>query len=291
MIKLKAPATSANLGAGYDIFGLALNKPTDHMKFERAKETKIELKGKYGEKIPEEVRENSAGVVINEMTDKGVRVVIEKNIPPGSGLGSSAASAAGAAVGINKLFDLGFSRREMLEFAALGEEAAAGEKHYDNVAPCLFGDFCLVDDEVVSIEVPDFRFVVVYPNSSNLTSEARKLVPKEVEIDELKENVGFASKLLLGLYEEDLELFGQGLNDSVVVPARSKKIEGFEEARDAALGAGAFGCTLSGSGPSMIAVGRNEEKIGMAMQDALKELGISSEVYVAEPSKGVTILE
>lgn len=288
-IELEAPATSANLGAGYDVFGLALNKPTDYMRVEESDETEIVVKGEFGDRVPSEASENSAGVVAKEMS-KEVRVGIEKNIPPGGGLGSSAASAAGAAVGINELFGLGFGMDELLEFAALGERVAAGEKHYDNVAPALFGDFCIVDNGLVNIEMPDFSFVIVCPEANNTTREARELVPKEVPIGDLKRNIGFASRLLIGVYEGDLELFGEGLNDVVVVPERAKEITGFDEAREAAYKAGAYGCTLSGSGPSMIAVGEDEEKIARAMQEALREEGVGSRTYFASPGDGVKLL-
>jgi len=301
-IKVKAPATTANLGAGYDVFGLALDGPKDVMKIEKSRKLEIKVRGRSSEKIPEAVEKNSAGIVAKKL-GKNVKIKIHKNIPPGSGLGSSAASAAGAAVGIKELFDLRYTKKELVDIAAEGERAAAGEKHYDNVAPAILGNFCIIDvglestknknenidDKIISMDVPDFGFIVVLPKISNNTKEARKVVPEKISIEKVKKNIFYASSLVTGILKNDEKLFGKGLNDEIVQPQRSKRLKGFKKAREAALNVGAYGCTLSGSGPAMLAVGPDREKIGEVMKRAFKNEGVGAEIFYSSPGKGVEI--
>lgn len=297
LIELVVPASSANLGAGYDVFGLALDGPRDKMVFERATETELEVGGEFGDCVPGSVLENSAGVVVERVLDdfgisEGVEVVIDKEIPPSSGLGSSAASSAGAAVGVDKLFDLGLGKQELLEYSAFGEEVAAGTKHYDNIAPLIYGGLTAYSDgEILSLEEPKFDLVIALPEETVNTGEARKDVPKSVSIEDVKRNVFYASSLIAGAIKNDIKLFGKGLRDEVVEPIRAEKQRGYKVIEEAASGSGALGLTLSGSGPATIIATKKPKEIEEAIRNSFEEEKIGCRVFITQPSSGIELIQ
>ncbi|OKY77522.1 MAG: Homoserine kinase ThrB [Candidatus Methanohalarchaeum thermophilum] len=289
MVTVKAPATSANLGSGYDVYGMALKKPYDLIKVELSESTDITVDG-YNKEIPTDPRKNTAGIVARELTDTDLSIHIDKNIPPGSGLGSSAASAAGTAIAINKLVEKEFSQVELLDAVVSAEKHVSGQAHADNAAPALFGGFCIVNDEVHKIKPPEFDLILLCPEKVNLTKEMRSVVPKKTDIKNVKKNIYYSSLLIKGILEEDLRSFGKGLNDAIVEPKRAKLIDGYKEAKKRAIKEGAIGCTLSGSGPSMIAVGEKPKKIGKAMKKELDTKEINSKLFLTKPGKGSKII-
>ncbi|MDY7083213.1 MAG: homoserine kinase, partial [Halobacteria archaeon] len=161
MIEVRAPATSANIGSGFDVFGIALDKPADIIRVSEANSTSITVRGTGAEYIPEDPHKNTAGEVARQL-GVDVKIEIDKGVRPSSGLGSSASSAAGTAVAINELFELGLSENELIDAAAEGERVVSGEAHKDNVAPCIMGGFTVSDDETVSFRT-DFHCVVALP--------------------------------------------------------------------------------------------------------------------------------
>ncbi len=181
-IRVKASATSANLGAGFDVLGLALDEPYDIIEVEPADVLSIRITGKGSGSVPLEPKKNTAGLVALEMGKK-VRITIHSRIRPASGLGSSAAPAAGTAFAINELFSLGLSREELVPIAAKGEVAAAGVAHADNVGPCIMGGLTIVNgSHAESLEMPDISVVAILPDIEVNTKAARSLLPASVPL-------------------------------------------------------------------------------------------------------------
>ncbi|MFH5799870.1 homoserine kinase [Haladaptatus sp. CMAA 1911] len=292
MVTVRAPATSANLGCGFDVFGLALERPADIVRVERAAETTIEVTGVGERYIPTEPAKNTAGVVAQEL-DTPARIRINKGVRPSSGLGSSAASAAAAAVALNELYDRGLSRRELVRVAAEGEAAVSGEAHADNVAPSILGGFTVVTDDTITHVDASVPVVACLPEIVVSTRDARRVVPQSVEIDELVGTVGHAATLTAGMFRDDPELVGAGLEDGSVTGSRASLIDGFDEVRTAALDAGATGVAVSGAGPSVLAVchGDGQSAVASAMLDAFSDVDVDARAYPTAIGGGATIEE
>ncbi|WP_158055768.1 homoserine kinase [Halorussus halophilus] len=290
MITVRAPATTANLGSGFDVFGAALACPADVVRVERADETTIDVTGAGGRFIPTDPEENTAGVVAREL-DTPAHIHIDKGVRPSSGLGSSAASAAGAAVALNELYDRGFSDEELVWAAAEGEAAVSGEAHADNVAPSILGGFTIVTDDGITQIDADLSVVACLPETVVSTRDARGVVPDSASMDDLVETVGNASTLVAGMHRDDPELVGRGLDDPVVTPARAKLIDGYDAVEEAARDAGATGVTVSGAGPSMLAVCRPETRrdVAKAMVAAFGEADVDARAYPTEIGDGAEI--
>ena len=292
-IKIKTPATAANLGAGFDVFGMALENPYDIIELETNDSLKIVVKGKNAGDIPTEPMRNTAGFVASELGCK-VKITIHKGIVPGSGLGSSAASAAGTVFGLNKMFELGFSLDELVWLAAKGEVVSAGVEHADNVAAALFGGFTIVHgNRVVAVSPVDIGIVAILPDLVVNTRDARRILPKSVSLDDFVFNVGSASMMVVGMLRNNIELIGKNMQNHVIEPARAGLIPGYLDVRDSALQAGATGVAISGSGPAMIAVCTldKREEVASAMVDAFVKNGIDSEVFITTVGRGVEVLE
>lgn len=291
-ITVKASATSANLGAGFDVMGIALDSPGDIIQIEKADELSIAIKGRGAEGIPVEPEKNTAGLVALEMGQK-VRITIKSGIRPGSGLGSSAAPAAGTAVAINELFSLGYSKEELVWIAARGEVAAAGIVHADNVAPCIMGDLTLVSNNYVEhVEMPQMGIVAVLPEMVVSTKSARGILPQQVPLQEMVLNVSKASMLMAGVIKKDPWIIGRSLSGTFNEQYRSPLIKGYGSVREAALESGAYGVAISGSGPTMIALCPEERAFNVAasMRKKFEEAGVISEAYITGIGKGVRII-
>lgn len=290
MIEVRAPATSANLGSGFDVFGIALNKPADIVRVEPADETSITVRGTGAQFIPEDPEKNTAGEVARSL-DVDVHIEIDKGVRPSSGLGSSAASAAGVAVAIDEEFGLGLSDDELIQAAAAGEEVVSGEAHTDNVAPCITGGFAISAEETVALPT-DFHCVVALPDLIVSTSDARDALPERVELSQRSETVADASKVVAGVLQDDLELMASGMRDPVVEEARSAFIEGYDEARESALAAGAKAVTISGAGPSLLGVCEREDKpeVAEAFVEAFWGAGVETRAFQARVGDGVQVL-
>ncbi len=291
MVIVRAPATSANLGSGFDVFGVALKRPADVVRVESAPETTIEVTGVGRQYIPENPVKNTAGVVADEL-DAPAHIRIDKGVRPSSGLGSSAASAAAAAVALNELYDCGLTPTELVRVAAEGEAAVSGEAHADNVAPAILGGFTVVTEDDVTQVDASISVVACLPESVISTRDARQVVPQSVDIDALVSTVGDAATLTAGMFRNDPELAGEGLRDSPVTGTRASLIDGFESVRETALDAGATGVAVSGAGPSLLAICHEADQsaVASAMLDAFADAGVESRAYQTSVGSGATIL-
>jgi homoserine kinase len=218
--------------------------------------------------------------------DHGFSVEIRKGLPPGKGMGSSGASAAATAVAINELERLGLRQSELIRLAAVGEAAVAGHPHADNVAASIMGGFVLVgeDYDAVRLDAPSVGIVVVSPDLEieDKTRRARELLPEKVSLRDAVRNIGYASRMTAAVALKDPVLFGRSICDSLVEPHRAAMIPGFWDVKEAALGAGAYGCSISGGGPSVFAVGEALADIAKAMVGAFKD--VETRVYITQPS-------
>ena len=292
MVTVRAPATSANLGSGFDVFGAALTRPADVVTVEKAAETTIEVTGVGAQYIPEDPEKNTVGAVV-EALDAPARIHIDKGVRPASGLGSSAASAAGAAVALNRLYDRGLSRSELVPIAAEGEAVVSGVAHSDNVAPSILGGFTVTTIEATHAVDAAVPLVVCLPDVAVSTRDARRVVPETASMEDLVTTVGNAATLAVGMCRSDPDLVGAGMSDPVVTPERARLITGYDDVRAAAFDAGAAGVTVSGAGPAIIAVCREGRRRGVAaaMLAAFSEAGIDARAYQTRIGKGSTVLE
>jgi len=305
-VEAVAPATSANLGAGFDVFSVALDALFDSVYVEVKRERGIEIsvEGVGAKFVPAEPRRNTAGIVAEallELSNKkcGLTMRIKKGVRPGGGLGSSAASAAAAAVAINEALGLKLSKMELIKFAAQGEVASAGAPHADNVSSAILGFFTIVKSysplEVIQLPAPkNAQFVVAVPEVHFDTALARSVLPKQVELSHLVDNVGNAAAFTAGVLLGDVGLMGKSMTDSVVEPARANLIPGLVDVKKEAFEAGAVGVTISGAGPSVLALVNAEEKkaddVERAMKEAFERHGIKTQTICARPGPGARIV-
>lgn len=303
-VKLRVPATVANLVCGFDILGMAIHEPYDEMELRllETPEIIIQHTDKFG--LPEEPSKNVSGVVLLKIQEhlnlkNGFEVIIHKNIKPGSGLGSSAASAAGAAVGANVLLGNILSKEELIHFAMFGEELASGVRHADNVAPCIFGGITLVKSsnpvDIIPLNSPDLFVTAVHPQVEVKTSDARQILKKNILLKDAVEQWGNIAGLVAGIQKNDFALIGRSLHDVIVEPIRSILIPKFNEIKTKSLEIGALGGGISGSGPSIFMLSETEtisQKIAEMMKSVYNEIEIESIVYVSKinPS-GIKIIE
>jgi len=295
-IEVYSPASIANLGPGFDVFGLALDEIGDVLRLEVIPDRviRISVRGVDADSIPLDARANSAGAVLQHVMEMngvghGFDVIIKKGVPQGKGLGSSGASAAAAAFAVTQLLGLDLSRRESVRLAAVGEAAVSGSPHADNVSASLLGGFTMVDSEyeVIRLEPPSVEIVVVIPDVryENKTRLARSLLPEMVSLKNAVLNVGNASRMAAAVAIGDPELFGRSICDNLVEPRRAEMIPNFWKVKQAALDAGAYGCSIAGGGPSLFAVGEKPGEVGRAMAEAFEDVGVGSEIYKTRPSR------
>ncbi|MFB6266967.1 MAG: homoserine kinase [Halodesulfurarchaeum sp.] len=290
MLTVRAPATSANLGSGYDVFGVALDRPADIVRVERARETTIEVTGVGSEFIPNDPARNTAGVVA-DVLDAPAKISIDKGVRPASGLGSSAASAAGAAVALDALYDRNLTRRELVRVAAEGEAAVSGTAHADNVAPAILGGFTVVRDDGIEAVDASVPLVACLPEIVVSTSDAREVVPETVALADLVDTVGSAATLTVGMHRNDPVLVGRGMAEEVVTPSRAALIDGYEGAVEAAAEAGATGVTVSGAGPALLAVTRpgRQRAVAGALVDAFADHDVEARSFISNIGEGATL--
>lgn len=300
---MQAPATVANLVCGFDVLGMCLHKPFDVMEVRLLEEKKIIINSADGYDLPEDPAENTAGAPLIEMLHEiedsiGFEVIIHKHIKPGSGIGSSAASAAGATVAANLLLDGKFSNEDLVRFAMFGEKVASGVKHADNIAPCIYGGITLIRSifplDIISIPAPDLFVTVVHPQIEVKTADARQILRKEVLLKDAIKQWGNIAGLVAGLIKHDLQLIGRSLEDVIIEPVRSILIPGFDEVKQNSKEAGALGGGISGSGPSIFMLSE-DESIALSVEKVMKEIyqriGIPYHTYVTTINhQGVTVL-
>ena len=304
-----APCSTANLGPGYDVFGLALDAFEDKVKVSRASsdgEGRISIKNS-DQAIPSTPESNSAGLVAKKMMqDFGIsyntEIEVTKGVPSGYGVGSSAASAAAAAMAFNTLYDLKIDKNRLVEYAAEGEVASAGTKHYDNVSASLLGGFvvCRIASyrlQFTRLEPPkDLVLVIAVPwleVPKKKTEVARSVLPKVVPLKDVVHNISGAATIVAGFALKDVETITKGIDDAIIEPARKHLIPGYDSVKQNAISAGALAVTISGAGPSMIAflkTSKNAKTVAAAMVKGFKETDIESRTFVCRASKGARLL-
>ncbi len=302
-VTVKAPSSTANLGPGFDVFGLALNAFYDQVKITKIKKG---IKIITSDSIPLNPQKNTAGLVAANMLKKfkikdGIEIKIKKGVPAGFGMGSSAASAAATAVAINKLFNLKLDSNSLVKFAGMGEKASAGTVHYDNVAASVLGGFVIVQTNplnVIKIEPPnDLALCVSIPRltvPAKKTKVSRGVIPTKIRISDSILNLANAAAIVAGFMKKDSKLIGKSIVDVVVEPARQHMIPGFKKVKKNALNAGALGVTISGAGPSVIAFSTsrsNLKKISTAMNRGFASVNKKSDTIICKPSKGATVIK
>ncbi|MEM2927025.1 MAG: homoserine kinase [Candidatus Bathyarchaeia archaeon] len=300
MLRLRSPATTANLASGFDVFGLALKEPYDLLEVSVSEGRGISIEVS-GYPVPKDPDKNSGGYVALRMMDhyrieRAVKIRIFKGIKPGSGLGSSAASAAGVAYALNKLFNLGLSKTDLVEWASLGEVVAAGVPHADNVSSAILGGFTIIVSRkplrVLSFKPPrDLGIVVAIPElEKGSTRLARSVLPKEVPLSDVSFNVGHAALLAAGMAMGDVSLVKMGMEDSIVEPARARAgiVKGYEAFKRLAKEFDA-GIAISGAGPSMLGIVElaRRAELSKAMKAIFEERNIPCQVLETEAGEGV----
>jgi homoserine kinase len=296
-IKVFASATVANVACGFDVLGFAVDNPGD--------EVIVKLKSSPGVKISKitgdggvlslDAEKNTAGVSIVRFlhhlkSKQGVEVSLNKKMPLGSGLGSSAASAVAGVFAINQLLGMPLSQQELLPFAMEGERLACGSAHADNVAPSLLGGFVLIRSydplDVIKIPTPPNLYcTIIHPQIEVQTKDARDILRKKILMSDAIIQWGNVAGLIAGLMKSDYDLIGRSMHDVIVEPIRSILIPGFDNVKSNALNAGAIGCGISGSGPSIFALSKSNaiaEKVGKSMKEVFDALQIGNEVYVSK---------
>jgi homoserine kinase len=300
-VRVFAPASASNLGPGFDVLGLALPEPGDVVTAEFMEAPGLEIAEVSGDggQLNRDPDQNVAGVAAQSVLSHlasvrrdslpGVRLRVHKQMPLSSGLGSSAASSVAGAMAVNELLDCPLAKADLLVHALAGERAASGSMHADNAAPSLLGGVVLVRRyeplEVIELPVPaGLRVTLVHPHCCIETSKARALLlGQRFTIEQAVANLGNLGALVAGLYRGDLELVGRAIEDRLVEPLRMALIPGCAAVKAAAHQAGALGCSISGSGPSLFAFTDSDAaaaRVAVAMRDAFREAaGLDSDSY------------
>lgn len=300
-IRVFCPGTIANVSCGFDVLGLSLAGVGDYMTVTQTAIKGITISEILGQDLPMETTQNVAGVAGLALlealgSDAGFDIKIDKRIKAGSGIGSSAASSAGAVWAINHLLGNPFTTKELIPFAMEGERLASGVTHADNVAPALLGGFSLVRStdplDVISLPSPSELYAtVIHPQIEIKTADSRRILKSNLSLKDAITQWGNVGGLVAGLYREDYELIGRSLQDVVIEPVRSILIPGFNEIKAAALNAGALGGGISGSGPSVFALSKGKDKalkVADAIRLAYEPFGISFDIHISNINeKGV----
>jgi homoserine kinase len=304
----RAPSSTANLGPGFDVFGLGLDLFYDTVSISKlaTKNGKIKITLENNNIIPSIAEENSASLSVMKIGQKykikdDLEIRITKGVPIGLGLGSSAASSAAAVTAFNELFQCKLADNELLDFAAEGEVSSSGVKHYDNVAASLFGGFVIVRTfptlQFVRINTPkDLILVVCVPQMVTpvkKTKLARSLIPKTIPIEDHTRNLANACMMVSGFLYQDTKLLTSGINDIIVEPSRKSLIPGYEKLKLNAIDSGALAVTISGAGPSMIAFtnsAKKAHKIAKSMEEVFADSKIQSKTYDCSAGVGAKVI-
>ncbi|MDA9139704.1 homoserine kinase [Flavobacteriaceae bacterium] len=303
-VKLFTPASVANVSCGFDVLGFCLDPVGDDMIIRKSAEKGIRITKITGQDLPLDVHQNVAGVAAMALleahpSEYGFEIEINKRIKAGSGIGSSAASSAGAVFGINHLLGSPYTKHELINFAMQGEKLASGSAHADNVSPVLLGGFTLVRSiapmDVIKLPTPkELVAVIIHPKIELKTSHARAILKKTVTLKSAIQQWGNLGALVSGLYSDDYDLISRSLVDEIIEPYRAMLIPEFAKLKEASMNAGALGCGISGSGPSVYALTKgfeNAENVGLAMRKVMQKLGIDFEVHVSKINEeGIKIL-
>ncbi len=283
-IKIAAPATSANIGAGFDTFGIAFDGPCDIIE---GKKTDgglriVEVSGPGSENIPLDPSKNSVTIAAKEVlkrcnADFGIDIKITKGIRPCSGMGSSGASASGGAYLAHVLTGEKLSNDELIICSAIAEGYTSGGFHADNVAPAILGGFTIIRSndplDVVSIKPPEnLGIVAALPGVMVPTREARAVLPKKVALKDMVFHIGHSSSLVYAMMAGDIDRIGRSIADAVIEPSRRKLVPHIEEAEKAALANGAISSCIGGSGPCILSLFNKDNNDGKAIAEAVKKV-------------------
>lgn len=307
LVKVFAPATVSNVGPGFDVFGFALEEPGDEVSVELSPGDQVqiqEIDGDNGE-LPKDPSKNTAGIAAESFIERlgerhQVKLSIRKGMPPGGGIGSSAASAAAVLWALNELFDRPFALHELIELGLRAEEFISGGLHGDNIAPALAGGFVIVRScsplDVVSVPIGAELFcALLCPEVVVLTAESRKLLPKELPVAVARDQWANTAAFVAGIAKGDLDLLRRSVEDHFAEPVRAKAIPHFDEIKASALSAGAYGCSVSGSGPAIFAFAESRsqgEEILAAMQGVLRKNSLGSSGYcVRAGAEGARVIK
>ncbi|WZL87831.1 homoserine kinase [Salinimicrobium sp. 3283s] len=303
-IKIFAPATVANLSCGFDVLGCCLKSIGDEMLLRKNATGEIRITKITGQDLPMEADKNVAGVAVRALlkhlnSQQGFDIEIYKKIKAGSGIGSSAASSAGAVFAVNKLLNEPFSPEELIPFAMEGERLASGNAHADNVAPALLGGFNLIRSyeplEVIHLPTPqDLRMVILHPLIEVKTMDSRSIIRQSISLQKAVKQWGNLGAFVSALYSNDYDLLGRSLKDEIVEPVRSILIPFFDELKIIARESGALGFGISGSGPSVFAMCKGEasaKQTGAAIQKYYQEKEIDFDLHLSNiGNEGVKII-
>lgn len=293
-ITIFSPATVANVSCGFDVLGFCLDTIGDKMVIKKSNQKGIHITKIEGYDLPFEAENNVAGVSALAMLnhaqpDYGFEIEIYKNIKPGSGVGSSSASAVGSVFAMNELMGRPYSKTELTNFAMKGEALASQSEHADNIAPAIFGGFTLVKSveplDIIQLPTPEDLFaVIIHPQIEIKTSESRAFLPSNIPLKDAITQWSNVGSLVHALHSNDYELMSKSLKDVIVEPYRSTLIPHFDAVRKTALNSGALGCGISGSGPSIFSLCHGNEhaqNVARAIQNVYSKTNIPFEVYVS----------
>jgi len=303
-IKIFSPATVANVACGFDVLGFCLDNIGDEMVIRKVDTKGISITKIEGFDLPFQTELNVAGVSAQAMYDTiqpdfGFEIEIYKNIKPGSGIGSSAASAVGSVFGMNELLKKPFTTTELIQFAIKGESLANNCEVADNVAAALFGGFTLVKSlsplEILKIPVPNELFVtVIHPQIEIKTSDSRAILPKEVSLNNAITQWANFGSLIHSLHTENYDLMRTSLHDVIIEPYRSNLIPHYNQVKNVTLKAGALGTGISGSGPSIFSLCQGVEtanNVRDVIHQVYSKTGIEFDIYVSKINlKGMKVL-
>jgi homoserine kinase len=291
-VTIHSPATVANMVCGFDVLGFAVNEPYDVMTIRFSETPGVTIINEDAYNLPTNPEENVAGAallaMIEEMDDRaGFELRICKQIKPGSGVGSSAASAAGAVVAANRLLNDRFTKEDLVRFAMNGEKVASGVKHADNIAPCIYGGVTLIRSifplDIIPLNAPELYVSIVHPQIEVRTSDARGILKQQVLLKDAIRQWGNIAGLVAGLLQSDYELISRSLEDVLIEPVRSILIPGFEEIKKRSKEAGALGGGISGSGPSIFMLSKDEKTAKLVekeMRSVYDRLSLEHHTYV-----------
>ena len=303
-IKIFSPATVANVACGYDVLGFCLDAVGDEMLIRKVDKKGIRITKIEGFELPFKTELNVAGVSALAMyetlqPDCGFEIEIYKNIKPGSGIGSSAASAVGSVFGMNALLGSPYNKTELTQFAMKGEALASKCEHADNLAPALFGGFTLVKSlsplEILEIPSPDKLYAtIIHPQIEVKTADSRAILPKEVKLQEAIVQWANFGSLIHSLHTNNYQLMKRSLHDAIIEPHRSKLIPFYKEVKQAALNAGALGTNISGSGPSIFSLCKGIETatlVSEAIEKVYLSTGIKFDIHISKINiEGIKVL-
>lgn len=296
-VKVFAPASAGNAIVGFDMLGIALEQPGDEITARYSDIPGIRITAISGDegRLSHDPQRNTAGLAALKLlehlgkSDLGIELEVHKRMPFGSGLGSSAASAVGGAFAVNLLLGSPLSKKELLPFAMQGEQLASGAWHADNVAPSMLGGVTLIRDNAsLDVQVlpapPELYAAVVYPQVEVLTKAARGVLAPHITLKQHVAQSGMLGGFIVSLFTGDYALMGRSLRDVIIEPQRASLIPHFYEVQAAAMEAGALGCSISGAGPSMIALCQGKDAAalaGEAMQSVFAAAGVAHKLYLS----------